>query len=65
MRAIVAGSIHPRDARISVDTTPSPLWIGYDEGRQRGFREAPLQFESLFRHIWITGTTGYGKRRNY
>jgi len=44
---------------------PSPLWIGYDEDAQRGFREAPLQFESLFRHIWITGTTGYGKRRNH
>jgi len=44
-----------------VDTAPSPLWIGYDEDAQRGFREAPLQFESLFRHIWITGTTGYGK----
>lgn len=44
-----------------VDTAPSPLWIGYDEDAQRGFREAPLRFESLFRHIWITGTTGYGK----
>jgi len=57
----VAGS-HVREMLESgVDTAPSPLWIGYDEDAQRGFREAPLQFESLFRHIWITGTTGYGK----
>ncbi|GAB7011420.1 type IV secretion system DNA-binding domain-containing protein [Halorubrum trueperi] len=57
----VAGS-HVREMLESgVDTAPSPLWIGYDEDAQRGFREAPLRFESLFRHIWITGTTGYGK----
>ena len=58
---IVAGA-HVREMLESgVDTAPSPLWIGYDEDAQRGFREAPLRFESLFRHIWITGTTGYGK----
>lgn len=57
----VAGS-HVREMFESgVDTSPAPLWIGYDEDAQRGFREAPLRFESLFRHIWITGTTGYGK----
>ncbi|WP_317176175.1 type IV secretory system conjugative DNA transfer family protein [Halomontanus rarus] len=57
----VAGS-HVREMLESgVDLAPSPLWIGYDEDAQRGFREAPLRFESLFRHIWITGTTGYGK----
>ncbi|QFU84580.1 type IV secretion system DNA-binding domain-containing protein (plasmid) [Natronorubrum aibiense] len=40
---------------------PAPLWIGYSEDPQTGFREAPLRFESLFRHTWIAGTTGYGK----
>ncbi len=40
---------------------PSPLWVGYTEDPQTGFREAPLRFESLFRHTWIAGTTGYGK----
>ncbi|MCO8242971.1 TraM recognition domain-containing protein [Haladaptatus sp. AB643] len=45
----------------SVETSRAPLWIGYDEDTHRGFREAPLRFDSLFRHIWITGTTGYGK----
>ena len=40
---------------------PAPLWIGYTEDPQTGFREAPLRFESLFRHTWIAGTTGYGK----
>jgi len=58
----VAGSYIREMLESGVDTAPSPLWIGYDEDAQRGFREAPLQFESLFRHIWITGTTGgYGK----
>lgn len=37
------------------------LWIGYDDGAQTGFREAPIRFESLFRHLWISGTTGAGK----
>ncbi|QCS44724.1 type IV secretory system conjugative DNA transfer family protein [Natrinema versiforme] len=40
---------------------PSPLWVGYTEDPQTGFREAPLRFDSLFRHNWIAGTTGYGK----
>ncbi|WP_175416507.1 TraM recognition domain-containing protein [Natrinema versiforme] len=40
---------------------PAPLWIGYTEDPQTGFREAPLRFDSLFRHNWIAGTTGYGK----
>jgi len=52
----VAGSYIREMLESGVDTAPSPLWIGYDEDAQRGFREAPLQFESLFRHIWITGT---------
>jgi hypothetical protein len=58
---IVAGPYIREMLEAGVDTAPSPLWIGYDEDAQRGFREAPLRFESLFRHIWITGTTGYGK----
>ncbi|WP_394327984.1 type IV secretory system conjugative DNA transfer family protein [Halogranum amylolyticum] len=58
---IVAGS-HVRDMfEASAETARAPLWIGYDEDAHRGFREAPLRFDSLFRHIWITGTTGYGK----
>ncbi|MFC6732371.1 MULTISPECIES: TraM recognition domain-containing protein [unclassified Haladaptatus] len=58
---IVAGS-HVREMfEASAETTRAPLWIGYDEDAHRGFREAPLSFTSLFRHIWITGTTGYGK----
>ncbi|KMT45688.1 hypothetical protein EL22_28540 [Halostagnicola sp. A56] len=40
---------------------PAPLWVGYTEDPQTGFREAPLRFDSLFRHNWIAGTTGYGK----
>ncbi len=57
----VAGSFAREMFESGVDTSPAPLWVGYDEDPQRGFREAPLRFDSLFRHIWITGTTGYGK----
>jgi hypothetical protein len=58
---IVAGSYIREMLESGANTSSAPLWIGYNEDPQRGFREAPLQFESLFRHIWITGTTGYGK----
>nr|WP_247731769.1 type IV secretory system conjugative DNA transfer family protein [Halovivax limisalsi] len=44
-----------------LDEPEKPIWIGYDDGAQTGFREAPIKFNSLFRHIWIAGTTGYGK----
>ncbi|WP_394352018.1 type IV secretory system conjugative DNA transfer family protein [Halorussus halophilus] len=44
-----------------VDNPGGPLWVGYDQNARRGFREAPLRFDSLFRHNWITGVTGYGK----
>ncbi|QRV17424.1 type IV secretion system DNA-binding domain-containing protein (plasmid) [Haloterrigena salifodinae] len=43
------------------DSPQAPLWVGYTEDPQSGFREAPLRFDSLFRHVWIAGTTGYGK----
>ncbi|NEU59139.1 type IV secretion system DNA-binding domain-containing protein [Halorussus sp. MSC15.2] len=58
---LVAGSYIREMLESGAHTSSAPLWIGYNEDPQRGFREAPLQFESLFRHIWITGTTGYGK----
>ncbi|WP_254525986.1 type IV secretory system conjugative DNA transfer family protein [Natrinema caseinilyticum] len=60
---VVAGSYIREmfEAGAHSDSSTVPLWIGYDEDPQRGFREAPLRFDSLFRHIWITGTTGYGK----
>ena len=57
----VAGPYVREMLEAGVNRDPAPLWIGYDEDPQTGFREAPLRFESLFRHIWITGTTGYGK----
>ena len=57
----VAGPYVREMLEAGVSRDPAPLWIGYDEDPQTGFREAPLRFESLFRHIWITGTTGYGK----
>ncbi|QLD91242.1 type IV secretory system conjugative DNA transfer family protein [Natronomonas salina] len=43
------------------EASQPPLWIGYDADTHRGFREAPIQFDALFRHLWITGATGYGK----
>ncbi len=57
----VAGPFIREMFEAGVDTSSAPLWIGYDKDPQTGFREAPLRFDSLFRHIWITGTTGYGK----
>ncbi|WP_172861859.1 TraM recognition domain-containing protein [Halopenitus persicus] len=58
---VVAGSYVRDMFEAGAETAQAPLWIGYDEDAHRGFREAPLRFESLFRHLWITGTTGYGK----
>jgi len=57
----VAGPFVREMFEAGVDTPSAPLWVGYDKDPQRGFREVPLRFDSLFRHIWITGTTGYGK----
>ncbi|AGB33811.1 hypothetical protein Natpe_4089 (plasmid) [Natrinema pellirubrum DSM 15624] len=57
----VAGPFVREMFEAGVETPSAPLWIGYDKDPQRGFREVPLRFDSLFRHIWITGTTGYGK----
>jgi len=38
-----------------------PLWIGYDDTARNGFREAPVRFPALRRHLWVSGTTGAGK----
>ncbi|WP_242611689.1 type IV secretory system conjugative DNA transfer family protein [Natrinema hispanicum] len=57
----VAGPFVREMFEAGVETPSPPLWVGYDKDPQRGFREVPLRFDSLFRHIWITGTTGYGK----
>jgi len=56
----VAGP-HVREMLESGTTDPEkPLWIGYNEGAQTGFREAPVRFPALFRHPWLSGTTGAG-----
>ncbi|WMT10320.1 type IV secretion system DNA-binding domain-containing protein (plasmid) [Natrinema thermotolerans] len=57
----VAGPFIREMFEAGMHNAPAPLWIGYSEDPQTGFREAPLRFESLFRHTWIAGTTGYGK----
>ncbi|MFD1564598.1 type IV secretory system conjugative DNA transfer family protein, partial [Haloarchaeobius amylolyticus] len=57
----VAGPFVREMFEAGIYNAPAPLWIGYSEDPQTGFREAPLRFESLFRHTWIAGTTGYGK----
>lgn len=38
-----------------------PLWIGYDDTARNGFRETPIRFSALRRHLWVSGTTGAGK----
>ncbi|MFD1648039.1 type IV secretory system conjugative DNA transfer family protein [Haloarchaeobius litoreus] len=58
---VVAGPFVREMFESAVHDDQPPLWIGYTEDPQTGFREAPLKFSSLFRHIWIAGTTGYGK----
>ncbi|AGB17379.1 type IV secretory pathway, VirD4 component [Halovivax ruber XH-70] len=58
---LVAGPHVRKMFESGVDEPEKPLWIGYDDGAQTGFREAPIKFNSLFRHVWIAGTTGYGK----
>ncbi|UPV77243.1 type IV secretion system DNA-binding domain-containing protein (plasmid) [Halorussus limi] len=58
---LVAGPYVREMIEASAEGAFDQLWIGYDEDVQRGFREAPLRFDSLFRHIWIQGVTGYGK----
>ncbi|GAA0255540.1 type IV secretory system conjugative DNA transfer family protein [Haladaptatus pallidirubidus] len=45
----------------SRDRPKSPLWIGYNDSAQEGFREVPIEFDSLFQHNWVCGTTGAGK----
>ncbi|WP_137290877.1 type IV secretory system conjugative DNA transfer family protein [Natronorubrum halophilum] len=57
----VAGPFVREMFEAGMHNSPAPLWIGYTEDPQTGFREAPLRFDSLFRHNWIAGTTGYGK----
>lgn len=39
-----------------------PIWIGYTEPDPlHGPREVPIEFNSLFRHVALFGSTGYGK----
>ncbi|WP_248911070.1 type IV secretory system conjugative DNA transfer family protein [Halocatena marina] len=38
----------------------APLWIGYEK-RGNKFKEIGAEFGSLFKHVWINGTTGMGK----
>lgn len=57
----VAGPYVRQMLESGVHDPEKPLWVGYDEGAQTGFREAPIRFESQFRHLWISGTTGAGK----
>ena len=58
---VVAGA----DIRTMFEVTPGggppTLWLGYQKDPHRGFVEAGLPFNSLFRHLWVSGTTGYGK----
>lgn len=57
----VAGP-HVREMMESgVNNPEKPLWVGYNEGAQTGFREAPIRFSATFRHLWLSGTTGAGK----
>ncbi|ELZ88832.1 hypothetical protein C453_01175 [Haloferax elongans ATCC BAA-1513] len=58
---LVAGPYVREMFESGVTNPEKPLWIGYDDGAQTGFREAPIRFESQFRHLWISGTTGAGK----
>jgi len=37
------------------------IWLGYEDTAQKGFRETPLDFTALRRHLWVSGTTGAGK----
>ncbi|MFD1588508.1 type IV secretion system protein VirD4 [Halorientalis brevis] len=38
-----------------------PIWVGYDDSARNGWREGPIDFTALRRHMWISGTTGAGK----
>jgi hypothetical protein len=38
-----------------------PFWVGYDDTARGGFREVPIEFDALKRHLWVSGTTGAGK----
>lgn len=57
----VAGPYVREMLESGVENPEKPLWIGYNEGAQTGFREAPIKFSSLFQHLWLSGTTGAGK----
>ncbi|ODR80875.1 hypothetical protein BG842_02635 [Haladaptatus sp. W1] len=43
------------------DHPDMPLWLGYNDSAQQGFDPAPVEFNQLFQHLWVVGTTGAGK----
>ncbi|GGK84046.1 type IV secretory system conjugative DNA transfer family protein [Haloarcula sebkhae] len=57
----VAGKKPRRMFETAANDPQQSLWIGYDDTARNGFREAPIQFSALRRHLWISGTTGSGK----
>lgn len=57
----VAGKKARRMFERAVEDPERPLWIGYDDTARNGFREAPIRFPALRRHLWVSGTTGAGK----
>ena len=57
----VAGEKARRMFERAYEDPDRPLWIGYDDTARNGFREAPVNFSALRRHLWVSGTTGAGK----
>ncbi|MCD2204928.1 type IV secretory system conjugative DNA transfer family protein [Halobacterium sp. KA-6] len=58
---VVAGADIRTMFEVTPGAGPQSLWLGYQKDPHRGFVEAGLPFDSLFRHLWVSGTTGYGK----
>ena len=58
---VVAGPKVRRLLEGSRTRPEGPLWTGYNDSAQEGFREVPIEFGSLFQHNWVCGTTGAGK----
>ena len=57
----VAGHKVRRMFERAVTDPERPFWIGYDDAARGGFREVPIRFDALKRHLWVSGTTGAGK----
>ena len=45
----------------SYEEPDRPLWVGFNDNIQTGYQPAPVEFDYLFQHLWIVGTTGAGK----